>query len=215
MPAITFMTDTTARSLPDLVATLRERVEGLRRAGDVDAYLAAASAAADEIENRVGDHWNDEGRQALTAVQRFTYNAAADGWPGWSVPDKPPDTRILMAARELAQRSSRLVKRLALGPLQEGTGTWLCAAIDLALGRYADASSAFAIAHQLYVAAKAPGLALLTEGYIAIVAQVAGHRATAGAPDLEQISARIAAGNFDDGAEFIEQLRTALKVFAR
>jgi hypothetical protein len=209
------MTDTTATSLPDLVATLRERVEGLRHAGDPDAYLAAASAAADEIGDRVGEHWNDEGRQALTAVKRFTYNAAADCWPGWSVQDKPPDIRILLTALELAQRSTRLVKKLALGPLQEGTATWLCGAFDLALGRYADASSAFAVAHQLYIAAKAPGLALLTEGYIAIVAHIARHKATGGAPDLEQICATIAAGNFDDGAEFIEQLRTALKVFAR
>jgi hypothetical protein len=97
-----------------------------------------AHGLADEIENRVGEYWNDGERQALTAVTRFTYNAAAE----------------------------------------------------------------------------APGLALLMEGYIAIVAQITGHKTT-GAPDLKQIGARIAAGGFDDGAEWIEQLRTALKVFAR
>jgi hypothetical protein len=170
---------------------------------------------ADEIENRVGEHWNDGERQALTAVTRITYNAAADCWPGRSVPDKPPETRILLIALELAQRSARLVKKLALGPLQEAAGTWLCGAFDLALGRPAEASNAFAVAHQLYISAKAPGLALLMEGYIAIVARITGHKTTAGAPDLKQIGARIAAGGFDDGAEWIEQLRTALKAFAR
>ena len=50
------------------------------------------------------------------------------------------------------------------------------------------------VARQHYIAGKAPGLVLLMEGYIAIVRQIAGHQVAA------------------DG---IEQLRTALKVFAR
>jgi hypothetical protein len=208
-------TNTGAESLRDLVATLQERVKELRRVGDPPVLLAAANAAADEIELRVGERCNDAERQALTAVKRFTFNAAADCWPGWSVPDKPPDTRNLLLARELAQRSALLVEKLGLGPLQEGTGTWLCGAFDLALGRHADASSTFAVARQHYIAAKAPGLVLLMEGYIAIVRQLAGDQVPAGAEELHQISGKIAAGAFEDGAEWIEQLRTALKVFAR
>jgi hypothetical protein len=209
------MTDATAQSLPDLVATWAARVDLLRRAGHPEALLAGSGAAADEIENRVGERCDDEARQALTAVTRFTYNAAADCWPGWSLPDKPPDTRILLVAVELARRSARLVNKLALGPLQKATAIWLCGAFDLALGRHADASRAFATAQQLYAEANAPGLALLTEGYIAIVAEIDEREAAGGASGLEQIVARIAAGNFDDGAEWIEQLRTALMVFRR
>jgi len=33
------------------------------------------------------------------------------------------------------------------------------------------------------------------------------------AEDLDQVCARISAGGFDDGAEWIEQLRTARKAF--
>lgn len=209
------MTDTAAKSLPELVATLQERIKELRRAGDPAVLLAAANAGADEIEHRVGERRNDAERQALTAVKRFTFNAAADCWPGWSVPEKPPDARILVIAMELAQRSARLVKELGLGPLQEGTGTWLCGAFDLALGRHAEASSAFAVARQHYIAAQAPGLVLLMEGYIAIMRQIAGHQVPIGGEDLHQVSARITAGGFEDGAEWIEQLRMALQVFAR
>ena len=54
--------------------------------------------------------------------------------------------------------------------------------------------------------AKAPGLALLTEGYQVIAR---------GGEDLESVCARIVAGGFEDGAEWVEQLRTALKVFGR
>jgi hypothetical protein len=207
----TLMTDTEADSVQHLVATSLERVKELRRAGDLAALLAAANAAADEIEQRVGDRLDDAGRQALIVVKRFTYNAAADCWPGWSVPDNPPETRDLLIALEMAQRSVRLVKKLSLGSLQEGTGIWLCGAFDLALGKYADASSAFGTARQHYIAAKAPGLVLLTEGYIAIVRRITGHPADG--EDLHQITVKIAAGAFEDGGAWIEQLRTALKVF--
>lgn len=209
------MTDTAGESLHHFVVTMQERVKELRSAGDPVALLAAAKAAADEIEHRVGERWDDAQRQALIAAKRMTFNAAADCWPGWSVPDKPPDTANLLAAQELAQRSARLVKKLGLGALQEGTGIWLCGAFDLALGRHAEAANAFAVARRHYVAAEAPGLVLLMDGYGAIVRQIAGPQVPAAGEDLNQISARIAAGGFEDGDEWIQQLRTALNVFAR
>ena len=214
------MTDTAPEFLPDLVARLQARVNELRRAGDHAVLLAAANSAADEIERRVGERWNngegrgDEERQALTAVKRFTFNAAADCWPGWSLPAKPPDTPHLVRALELAQRSARLVEQLGLGPLQEGTGIWLCGAFELALGRYTDASSAFTVAREKYITANALGLTLLMEGYSAIVREIAGHPVPVGGEDLHQVSTRIAAGGFEDGEAWIEQLHTALKVFA-
>jgi hypothetical protein len=209
------MSNTAADSLRDLVATSLERIKELRRGGEPTALLAAANSAADAIEQRVGEHLNDVERQALTAVKRFTYNAAADCWPGWNIPDKPPERQTLVVALKLAQRSAGLVKRLDLGSLHEGTGIWLCGAFDLALGQHADASSAFGVARQHYIEARAPGLVLLVEGYIAIVRQISGLQVPADAENLHQVTARIAAGAFEDGAEWIEQLRTALKVFAR
>ena len=207
------MPDTALESLHDLVLRSQERVKALRRAGDLVALLTAAKAAADEIEHRVGESLDDEARQALLTVRRFTFNAAADCWPGWSVSDKPADTRNLLAALELAQRSVRLTKKLGLDPIHEGTGVWLCGAFELALGRYADASKSFALARRYYIEGKAPGLVLLTEGYIAILRQVAGQQVPVDGEDLQKIIAKIEAGGFEDGAEWIEQLRTAQKVF--
>jgi hypothetical protein len=94
--------------------------------------------------------------------------------------------------------------KLGLGPIQEATGTWLVGAFELALGRYAEAREAFAQARESYLAGKAPGLVLLTEGYMAIVDG-----------DVEGVCARIAVSGFEDGSEWIEQLRTAAKVFRR
>lgn len=206
------MTDATGASLHDLVAASQQRVRALRQAGELAALLAAAKEAAGLIEVAVGTRRDDAAREALIAVRRFTFNAAADGWPGWAVSDKAPDTQLLLAAKELAQRSAELNRKLDLGPLQEGTGLWLCGAFDLALGHYDEAAKAFAAAREQYLSAKAPGLVLLTEGYIAILNQVAGRP---GGEDLRQIKARITAGAFEDGAEWIAQLDTALKVFAR
>ena len=206
------MTDTDAAALRELVTTSQQRIKALRQAGDLAALLAAAKRAADDIERAVGERKDEAAREALITVRRFTFNAAADGWPGWQISDKAPDTRILMAAQELARRSAELNKRLVLGPLQEGTGLWLCGAFDLALGNYGEAAKAFEAARQKYAEGAAPGLALLTEGYSAILSQAVGH---ADGESLEAVIAKIKAGGFEDGAEWVEQLRTALKVFAR
>ena len=195
-------------SLSDLVASSRARIAELRQSGDLGALLSAAQVAADAIEHRVvvGAALSEADQQALLAAKRFTYNAAADCWPGWSVSDEPADSRHLEAAFVLAQRSLALVRRLALGPLQEGTGLWLVGAFELALGKPAEASATFNAARDLFLVAKAPGLALLTEGYLVIAC---------GGEDLEGVCARIAAGGFEDGAEWVEQLRTALKIFPK
>src|SRR5690348_14346607 len=131
------MADSAYELLSERVAALQAQVKELRRAGDAHALLAAARAAADEIEQRAGGCRDAAERQALLAVKRFSYNAAADCWPGWSAPAKAFTQGELLAARELAERSARLVTKLGLGPVQEGTGIWLCGAFDLALGRYA------------------------------------------------------------------------------
>lgn len=203
-----------SESLPDTVAKLEQRVKDLRKADDKAALLAAAREAADEVERRIDGTCPDESqRNALMAVQRLTYNAAADCWPGWSIPTGPSDPRMLMAARELAQRSSDIVDRLGVGRLRQGNGRWLCGAFDLALGRYEDASRAFAAAHEHYVAADAPSPALLMEGYLAIVQQISKGGTSGEGSALDQICARIAASGFKEGAAWVAQLRTALAAF--
>jgi hypothetical protein len=202
-----------ADSLAELAGQLEKRVKELRGAGDDAALLAAARDAADQVERRRGAQDDDE-REALKVLQRLTFNAAADCWPGWSVSGKPINPDNLLTARELAQRSLGLVQALELGPMREGTGIWLAGAFDLALGRHREAIGMFRDARRHYAAANAPGLALLTDGYTAIARQLANDPASSDGEDLDQVCARIAAGGFKDGDEWIAQLRTALDVFA-
>ena len=204
--------------LPDLVSELEKHINEVRRTSSPAAILAAANAAADAIGQRVGVCSNDAERAALTAVKRFTFNAAADCWPGWSIKGPAVDASSLLAALQLSQRSAALVESLALGSLQQGTATWLSGAFELALRRLSDASSSFARARQYYITAAAPGLALLMDGYLTIVQRLAADASQADASqadaeNFEQVCARIGAGALEDGPAWIEQLRTALQVF--
>jgi hypothetical protein len=205
-----------SESLTDIVAKFGERIKALRKEGDLAALLAVAREGADEVERRIDDaKGNEEQRNVLLAVQRWTYNAAADCWPGWSIPSQPLDPHLLIAARELAQHSLDIVERLDLGRQRQGTGIWLCGAFDLALSRYEDAIRQFAVAHEHYLAANAPSGALLMEGYSAIVREITEGGSSGEGSALDQVCATISAGEFKDGAALVAQLHTALTVFAR
>jgi protein-L-isoaspartate(D-aspartate) O-methyltransferase len=207
------MQDAPDESLTDLVARVQKTVGDARRTGDPVAIVSAANAGADLIELRIGQGRTDADRAALTAVKRFTFNAAADCWPGWSLTGPSTDAGNLITGLELARRSARLVEELSLGSLQQGTATWLSGAFELALGRLDAAAAAFRIARQQYHAAEAPGLALLMEGYEAIAARIGGQPGSVDEHEFAEVCARIESGGFEDGQEWIEQLHTALKVF--
>lgn len=153
---------------------------------------------------RSGDRQNgDLQRAERLALRRSTYNEAADCWPGWSIPEQPPDAQTLERGFALAKRSRELTEELELGPITRATANWLCGAFELAFDKRADACATFSLAREQYIAGNAPGLVLLVEGYIAIARR----------EDLESICARMAAGGFEDGVEWIAQLRTAQDVF--
>jgi len=212
MPTDSSFEHAETEALPELTLRLVNYVKEARKGGHPATILAAATTAADMIEQRAAECANDEQRSALTAAQRFTYNAAADCWPGWSLTAPAVDEPTLVRALQMSQRSARLVERLGLGREQRGTAAWLSGALELALRRFADAIASFSIAKQHYTAAGAPGPALLAAGYIAIVEQLAPGSGS-GSANLEEICASIAAGGFKEGAAWIEQLRTASKVF--
>jgi hypothetical protein len=211
----------TTEPMPALVARLQKQVAEARATGSPDLVLATANAAADEIERRIGVELTPASissltgptRAALLAVKRMTYNAAADCWPGWLTTDQRPNHQQLLKALATARRSALLVQTLSLGPVQEGTANWLIGAFELVLGQFDQAVDLFTAAHERYVAANAPGLALLTEGYLAITYKVGRRPMLVTTKTLDQVIAAISAGNFEDGDEWVAQLRAAIKLF--
>jgi hypothetical protein len=203
-----------AEPLSQMALRLEKHVTGMRRTGSPAEILDAANAAADAIESSIAKGTGEDDRVALTTVKRFTFNAAADCWPGWSITGPDLDEATLLGALRLAQRHAALVESLALGGIQRGTSTWLIGAFELALGRLTEASLSFERAREYYAQAPAPGLALLTEGYQAILERLSAKGSPADAQHFEEVLSRIAAGGFEDGTEWIEQLRCAYAVFS-
>jgi len=61
---------------------------------------------------RIGAALSDADQQALLAVKRFAYNAAAECWPGWSISDEAADPRQDLES-VCAVRRSRLISDAA------------------------------------------------------------------------------------------------------
>ena len=206
-------------TLPELVSHYKEQLARARQAGDFGTILSAANSAADAIEQRVASSAGiapEAERAALIAAQALLFNAAADCWPGWSIDaaQSPPSAFDLAAGLRLAQRSSQLVHRLALGAVREGTARWMIGAYELASRHFDLAIESFSHAAERYVHAPAPGLALLARGYAAIAHQAAGKPLPAGAGNLDEVRNAIQSGGFKDAQDWLDQLSTASQLFA-
>jgi hypothetical protein len=203
--------------LAHLVATQEQAVNQVRKDGRSSEIISAAAQAADAIQSRLSEPRSEiagEEREALIAVKRFLFNAAADCWPGWSLESARGSDEELEAALSLARRSADLVDRLALGPMEEGTAQWLIGAFELALRQTDAALDHFSRAQALYERAAAPGLALLARGYGAIAHEAAGRAPSEGTSSLAETLAEFASRDLEDGKELSEQLVTARRIFA-
>jgi len=209
-----------SETLTELVARHVRLVNGLRGVGDQRAIIATASAAADAIEARVdpvAPVLAEAERAALMASQRLTFNAAADCWPGWEIaPDKSSVSRVdLQGGLDLARRSFVLVQRLHLGALREGTAHWMIGAYQLALGQIDDAVLSLSLSVDRYQDGRAPGLAWLARGYIAIAYETANQPRPDGIATFDEVLVAIEMGRFEDAADWREQLNVARRVFTR
>jgi len=205
-----------AQPLPvaERIAAEEQAVNHIRKDGCPPDVIAAAERAEDAIRRLIADpaaRASGDERAGLLAIKRLLYNAAADCWPGWSVNSVPCSEDALERALAFARRSADLVDQLDLGLKQQGTAQWLIGALQLALKSFDAAAASFSRAEALYEQAGAPLLTLLARGYGAIVREATGRSPHEGS--LEETLTAIAAGDFPDGAAFIDQLATARKVF--
>ena len=202
-------------SLPAFIARQEDALNRARKAERGAQLIESAKDAAEAIRARVPGPSQDlsyEERAALIAVKRMLFNAAADIWPGWSVDENRSSREELDDALDLARQSADLVEVLNLGKCQEGTAAWLVGAFELALGQIQDSLTSFSRAERLYADAAEPALVLLTRGYSAIACE-AGGAMPGCTPNLSEILEQLSAGNFEDGKDFCEQLRTAHAIF--
>jgi tetratricopeptide (TPR) repeat protein len=195
----------------DFVRNLEYEINAARKRGDIPALIDIASAAMDHLEAAAATAQGalDENQTlALTAAKRIGYNAAADIWPGWDVATPTRSDAELQSALALAQRSSILVDRLNQGPMQHGNAIWLIGALHLARGRYEEALEAFRAAARFY--SDAPAVKILSEGYMAIVAELLTVHGTA---EFDSVIARLDELSSEEATAFREQLLIARQVF--
>lgn len=209
----------TRSSLEEDVSAWEVKVKEARRSKDALKILDVAKQAVADIDQRLSNeaHGEDEAvqRAALLAIKRITYNAAADAWPGWEAESTQMSTATLEEAKALAQRSLDIVRKLRLDDIQFATAVWLVGAFNLALGNLRDADAEFGTATYFYRIGSAPGLSLLARGYT-VIARCAQDKASQEETlkSLADTFDEIKSGSFKDGGFWIEQLRTAAKVFS-
>jgi hypothetical protein len=202
-------------TLPELLARHIEQLKSLRGAQPLT-IIAAVNAAAAPIEARIaqsGGEMTEAERAVLGAAQRLSFNAAADGWPGWEEGQRR-SREDLQRGLDLAHRSFDLVQRLGLGPAREGTANWMIGAYHIALGDTDAALASLSVAVSHYRSASAPGPVLLTQGYIAIAYEAAGRIQPDDVMGFGDVLAAIRSGGFEDAAFFCAQLAVARRVFA-
>lgn len=202
--------------ITDLARDLEREVSQARKLGDVRNLLEVAKTAIDRLEaaaGAAGRVLDEDQVMALNTARRIGYNAAADVWPGWEIGAPARSEEELEAAQALARRSSLLVERLGLGTVQRGTAIWLIGAFDLARERRREALTAFSSAADFY--ADAPLLKLLSEGYMAIAAEVSAISSTGKTPGLASVIAALEELASEEATEFRNQLLVARQIFNR
>jgi hypothetical protein len=207
---------TSGNEMTDLVRHLEGGVNEARKRGDVRTLLELATAAMDRLDAAAGaasQTFDENQVMALKAALRIGYNAAADVWPGWEVGTPARSDAQLQAAQTLAQRSSSIVERLSLGSVKRGNAIWLIGALDLARGRVKEAFEAFGAAAGFYF--DAPAVKLLSEGYMAIAAELMNTSSIRGTSEFASVIARLDQLGSEDATEFRNQLQVARQIFNR
>jgi hypothetical protein len=207
----------TTEALENFVGRLEQHLKQVRRGGNPAEIVAAAKAADGAIQARMGSLAGgvpEDRRAALTAARRLLFNAAADCWPGWAIDSPRGHEADLLGALDLARRSRHLVEQLVLGATQQGTAIWLEGAFELALGRIDDALMSFGHAERCYREVPAPAQVLLMQGYVAITLEAGARRPPDDTKALDRILETLAAGQFEDGKAFRDQLLVARRIFA-
>ena len=137
------------------------------------------------------------------AADMLAYDVASFAWTGWNEPGIAIGPEEMSAGAEVANLCLELTTKLQRDDAALARAHWLVGAHQLANGRANEAVPSFDSSAEHGRRHNDPGLELLAHGYRAIAERDAGA--------LEAVVARI--NEVDEGPEYVEQLRTAARVF--
>ncbi len=167
--------------------------------------LTKADELADEAPETAG---------ALKGVAKvISFNLAANAWPGWGAEGFAVSRHDSVAGLDAAKLNLRMVKELNEGPVPLSVSHWAIGAQHMALSDYDKALEAFASSKEMAAEGDNEGGEWLALGYIGITNILAGSK-DKGEQQLDEAIAGLQKLDTDDAKFFIDQLKTALKVFS-
>jgi hypothetical protein len=182
-----------------------ESAVAVGRAGFQHALTAAARLPAADAE---------QAEQLRGKAKAISYNIASFTWPGWDEPGIVCTPALIAVGFDAANANLRLARDLKRGDLPLSRALWMLAGHHLARGGFGEAIGTYATAREHAVAAGSNGDIGLCTGFKALVRTLADSADAAAKEELEQAKAQLRTLG-DDGAEFIRQIETAAKVFAK
>ncbi|MCD6327112.1 hypothetical protein J7M28_06125 [bacterium] len=184
------------RSIPDMIT--------IGRAG-----LQYCLTKAEEL----SDEAPETAKSLKDAAKVISFNLAANVWPGWDADGIEISRRDSIAGLDAAKLNLRMVKELDEGPVPLSVSYWAIGAQHLALTDYPKALEAFASSMKSAAEGDNKGSEQLALGYIGIT-NLLSARKEMGQQQLDEAIAGLEEIGGDDSNFFIDQLRTALKVFS-
>lgn len=143
-------------------------------------------------------------------AKTLTYNIASYTWPGWDEPGIVITPDLQAAGLDAAKANLRLCQEENLGPLAISRAYWMLAGHALAAGHREAARSFYIEAAENADEAEREAERLLATAFVLLVDQLDGQDVAA---DLDAAKAALAGEKH--GADFVQQIETAQRVFAR
>jgi hypothetical protein len=149
------------------------------------------------------------GARLRQLAMRLGYNVAANGWPGWGDEGVNPTAEQVSTALAMAEDSLALRRDFEVGADRMDRGHWLVGALQMAVGRNAEAAASFLDAE---AASEGDGK-LMARGYRALVDMRDPAQREEGEAALAGAIAALEHSTGEEAAAFIAQLRTAERIF--
>lgn len=160
--------------------------------------------------------YDSEGALQLKRMARvISYNLASFTWPGWDEKDIVISQSDLLAGLDAAKLNLRLVNELKEEPIRFSIAYWVLGAQYVAAGENDKAIDAFVSSMERAKEANDKESELLALGYIGVIKIVQGEKKAEGQKQLDEAIEGLNKLNTEDAKFFIDQLKTALKVFTK
>jgi len=158
---------------------------------------------------------NLELAQSLRGTAKaISYNIASYTWPGWGEPERMATLSDLDWGFDAAKMNLRLARELEKPPIKLSIAHWMLGACHLAAGRYDEAVGAFTLAKTKAIEAEDKPNEMLAIGYVGVAKLVADPQDKKARETFDKVIATFKEEQPEYWEFYIEQLETALKVFA-